>query len=106
MDSLIENTIAFILIAIVFYFSIQTVIIRIRVERELIDIIASKLTIEKYKCLENSELKKFILDESKELMDIKDYTLATYPFIQDSLYAQSAYIKRFRTYLEHALNGN
>ena len=36
-------------------------------------------------------------------MNVKDYTIATYPFIQDSLYGQTAYMKRFREYLENSL---
>ena len=51
----------------------------------------------------DKELKDFILSESKELMNVKDYTIATYPFIQDSLYGQTAYMKRFREYLESSL---
>ncbi len=103
MDPILENTIAGLLILVVFYFSIQMVIRRVRVERELLDIISSKLTIDQYKELEDKELKDFILSESKELMNVKDYTIATYPFIQDSLYGQTAYMKRFRDYLENSL---
>lgn len=103
MDPILENTIAVLLILVVFYFSIQMVMRRVRVECELLDIISSKLTIDQYKEFEDKELKDFILSESKELMDVKDYTIATYPFIQDSLYGQTAYMKRFREYLENSL---
>ena len=103
MDPILENTIAGLLILVVFYFSIQMVIRRVRVECELLGIISSKLTIDQYKEFEDKELKDFILSESKELMNVKDYTIATYPFIQDSLYGQTAYMKRFREYLENSL---
>lgn len=103
MSLILENTIAGLIILVVFYFSIQMVIRRVISERELINIISSKLTLEKYKKFEDKELKDFILIESKELMDIKDYTISTYPFIQDSLYGQTAYMKRFREQLEKSL---
>lgn len=103
MDPIFENIIAGLLILVVFYFSIQMVICRVKVERELLDIISSKLTICQYRNFSDKELKDFVLNESKELMNIKDYTIATYPFIQDSIYGQIAYMKRFREYLENSL---
>lgn len=103
MDQIFENIIAVLILTFVFYFSIQMIFRRIRIERELIDIISSKLTLEKYKEFGDKELKDFILNEAKELMDFKDYTIATHPFIQDSLYGQTAYMKRFREYLENSL---
>ena len=65
MDPILENTIAGLLILVVFYFSIQMVIRRVRVERELLDIISSKLTIDQYKELEDKELKDLYLVNQK-----------------------------------------
>ena len=100
----LENVVAGLILVIVFYFSIQMVIRRIRVERELVDIISSKLTMECYKNLNDIELKKYILKESKDLMDMKDYTMATFPFNHDSIYGQTMYIKQFREHLEKSLS--
>ena len=100
----LENVVAGLILVIVFYFSIQMVIRRIRVERELVDIISSKLTMECYKNLNDIELKKYILKESKDLMDMKDYTMATFPFNHDSIYGQTMYMKQFREHLEKSLS--
>ncbi len=100
----LENVVAGLILVIVFYFSIQMVIRRIRAERELVDIISSKLTMECYKNLNDIELKKYILKESKDLMDMKDYTMATFPFNQDSIYGQTMYMKQFREHLEKSLS--
>lgn len=95
----IEYFIATLLIIFALLYACNTLRYRIKVEKDLVNVISDQLTINEYILMTDDELRDFILLNSKSMPD-QDWTVATYPLIQDSLHGRSNYLKRFRGLLE------
>lgn len=95
----LEYFIAALIIIFALLYACNTIWYRVKVEKELVNIISDQLTIREYILMTDDELRDFILNNSKSMLP-HDWTIATYPFIQDSLQGRNNYLKRFRGLLE------
>lgn len=104
MNETTEIIICTLLLISYIWYSVQMLSRRLRVERELVILVSINMSFEKLNRMTDEELKTFALHKATT-MNISDRTIAIYPFIQDSIYGQAAYTKRFRTLVEYNFRG-
>lgn len=102
MNPLLEYTIAFIIIGAVIVYSVWLVWDRILAERLLIDLVIKDLTFEKYSSLTDDEFIDYI-ESCTVNMTKNEYDVSMGGFKQDSILGRAAYMKKFRSCVEHEL---